>query len=286
MTTNRIIIGDDSELPDALDVSELIPVPPQTSGAAVDSRMRNRRIGVRRAAGHKRLILIGVILGVVLLAVAALAVLASPLFAIEDVRLSGAVYTSADDLAPILDGVDGQAILTVDTGSLREQIERLPWVRRAEVHTDFPRTLVVEIDERRPAAVYLGGDGRWRVVDREGRVIAVELGQPADYMAVQGVGPDLEAGGDAGPTYRALAELSETIRDLPELAAVVDHLTLSGAEEFGIVLNTDPPTTVNLGPATNLRNKLAVLITLQRDGVLEGAESVDVSDPAKPAVKN
>ena len=82
MTTNRIIIGDDSELPDALDVSELIPVPPQTSGAAVDSRMRNRRIGVRRAAGHKRLILVGVILGVLLLAVAALAVLASPLFAI------------------------------------------------------------------------------------------------------------------------------------------------------------------------------------------------------------
>ena len=81
-------------------------------------------------------------------------------------------------------------------------------------------------------------------------------------------------------------ELSETIRDLPELAAVVDHLTLSAAEEFGIILNTDPPTTVNLGPATNLRNKLAVLITLQRDGVLDGAESVDISDPAKPAVKN
>ena len=133
MTTNRIIIGgDDSELPDALDVSDLVPVPPQQSGASVDSRMRNRRIGVRRAAGRKRLVIALVILGVVLLGIAALAVLASPLFSVENVRLSGAVYTADDALAPILDEVEGQAILTVDTSDLREQIERLPWVRRAE----------------------------------------------------------------------------------------------------------------------------------------------------------
>ena len=196
--------------------------------------------------------------------------------------------------------MEGEPILTVDTNAVRRKVQALPWVRRAEVRTDFPRTLVIDVDERTPAAVYIGGDGRWRVIDREGRVIAVELGQPVDYMAIEGVGPDLEPGSDAGPTFRALAELAETIVDLPELATVTERLTLSTADEFGIVLlrgGADPSvesgdesddgthTIINLGPATNLRNKLAVLITLQREGELIDAVSVDISDPAKPAVK-
>jgi cell division protein FtsQ len=284
---NRIIIGgdDDSDLPDAIDVSELVPVPPSAT-PPVDARLRSRRIGVRRAEGRKRLTLLLVALGVLLVIVGALAVLASPLFSVEQVRVEGALYTSQDVLDPMLEPVRGEPILTVDTNTLRRQIELLPWVRRAEVHTDFPRTLVIEIDERKPATVYLGGDGRFRVIDREGRVIAVELGQPVDYLAVEGIGPDLEPGSDAGPTFRALAELAETIRDLPELDALVDRLTLSPADEFGMVFRGESGTVVNLGPATNLRNKLAVLITLNREGALSEAVSVDVSDPAKPAVKN
>ncbi|MGD9702067.1 MAG: cell division protein FtsQ/DivIB [Acidimicrobiia bacterium] len=293
---NRIIIGgdDDSDLPDAIDVSELVPVP-QSSSPQVDPRLRSRRIGVRRAEGRKRLTLVLIVLGIVVIVIGVLAFLASPLFSVKQVRVNGALYTTDEVLAPILATVDGEPILTVDTDVVRARIEALPWVRRAEVHTDFPHTLVIDVDERKPAAVYLGGDGRWRVIDRDGRIIAVELGQPIDYMAVEGTGPDLEPGSDAGPTFRALAELAETIRDLPDLAAVTDRLTLSTADEFGIVLRRgdgsdsgsgdEPETVVNLGPATNLRSKLAVLITLQREGTLVDAVSVDISDPAKPAVK-
>lgn len=279
---NKIIIGDDGELPDAIDAGELAPL---ASGAPpVDPRLRSRRIGVRRAEGRRRLVYVlagGVVLLVV---IAVLAVLASPLFSIDRVRVTGAVYTTDEVLAPIIAQVEGDPVLTVDTNAVRRQIEALPWVRRAEVHADFPRTLVIDIDERTPAAVYLGGDGRWRVIDRSGRVIAVELGQPIDYLAIEGAGPDLEPGGDAGPPFTAMGELAETIRDLPELSAVVDRLTLSAAGDFGMVWNTDAGTVVNLGPATNLRAKLAVLITLMRQGEVSDATSVDLSNPNKPAI--
>ena len=302
---NRIIIGgdDNSDLPDAIDVSDLVPVPP-SGGPPVDPRLRSRRIEVFRAKGRKRLVLVLGALGIVVLLLGTLAVFASPLFSVKQVEVNGALYTSDEVLEPILSQVRGEPILTVDTNAVRTKVQALPWVRRAEVRTDFPRTLVIDVDERTPAAVYIGGDGRWRVIDRDGRVIAVELGQPIDYMAVEGVGPDLEPGSDAGPTFRALAELAETIADLPELAVVTDRLTLSAADEFGIVLlraGTDPAasgsdddpgtsddathTVVNLGPASNLRGKLAVLITLQREGELVDAVSVDISDPDKPAIK-
>lgn len=282
---NKIIIGDgEGELPDAIDVSDLQPLP--ASSPPVDPRLRSRRIGVRRAEGRRRLVYVLVAGAVLLVAVVVLAVLASPLFSIDRVRVTGTVYTTDEVLAPIIDQVEGDPVLTVDTDGVRRQLEALPWVRRADVHADFPRTLVIDIDERTPAAVYLGGDGRWRVIDRDGRVIAVELGQPIDYLAIEGTGPDLEPGGDAGPTYTAMAELAETIRDLPELSAVVDRLTLSANGDFGMVWNTDPGMIVKLGPATDLRTKLAVLITLFRSGELAEAASVDLSNPNKPAIQN
>ena len=74
---NRIIIGgdDNSDLPDAIDVSDLVPVP-QSGGPPVDPRLRSRRIGVLRAKGRKRLVLVLGALGIVVVVLGALAVLA------------------------------------------------------------------------------------------------------------------------------------------------------------------------------------------------------------------
>jgi len=281
---NKIIIGDDDGgLPDAIDVAELAPLAP--TAPPVDPRLRSRRIGVRRAEGRRRLVYFLVAGAVLLVVIAVLAVLASPLFSIDRVRVTGALYTTDEVLAPIIEDVEGEPVLTVDTNAVRNRIEALPWVRRAEVHADFPRTLVIDIDERTPAAVYISGDGRWRVIDRSGRVIAVELGQPIDYLAIEGAGPDLEPGGDAGPVFQAMGELAETIRDLPELSAVVARLTLSPSEDLGMVWNNDAATVVNLGPAMDLRAKLAVLITLLRQGEVSDARSIDLSNPNKPAIQ-
>jgi cell division protein FtsQ len=281
---NRIVIGGDEELPDPVDLAD---VPASQPRPTMDPRVRGRRIEVRRRIGRRRLVVILVALGVVLVVGALLAVLASPLFSVKDIQVSGAAYSELfgeGQLEAIVEGVRGDPILTIDTNEIRRQIEALPWVRRAEVATDFPRTLRVVIDERTPAASYLGGDGRWRVIDREGRVLHIEAGQPVDFLPVDGFGPDIEPGQDAGAAYMAAAELAETIADLPELQAIVARLSLGPGGELGMTFGTDDETVVNLGAASDLRAKLGVLITLLRQGELDGASTVDLSDPTQPAV--
>ena len=119
---NRIIIGgdDNSDLPDAIDVSDLVPVPP-SSGPPVDPRLRSRRIDVLRAKGRKRLVLVLGALGIVVLVLGTLAVLASPLFSVKQVQVNGALYTTDEALEPILGSVRGEPILTVDTNAVARE---------------------------------------------------------------------------------------------------------------------------------------------------------------------
>lgn len=273
-----LVIGGD-DLPDAVELSEVVP---EAATPKIDPRLRRRRIAVRRAAGRRRLV-VAIVVGVVIVAVlGALVVLASPLFGVRDVEVAGAVYTSAEELDSVLAPLDGDPILTLDTDAVVAALEALPWVRRARVQTEFPSTLFVEISERVPVAAYAGGDGRWRVIDREGRVIAVipDGAQPADYLPIEATGPDVEAGQSAGDLYRVAGELAMS---LPvELHNVTTSITLTSSGEIGLRLSSQ--TVVSFGQPTDLRKKLTVLIELLRDNDPTSLVALDLADPDSPGI--
>ncbi len=273
-----LVIGDD-DLPDAVELSEVLP---EVGAPKIDPRLRRRRIAVRRAAGRKRLVVAVVLAFVILLVLGALVVLASPLFGVRDVEVSGAVYTTPAELAQVLDPLDGKPILTLDTEAVVVDLEALPWVRRARVQTEFPSTLHVEISERVPVAAYAGGDGRWRVIDREGRVIAIipDGAQPADYLPIEATGPDVAAGQPAGDLYRVAGELALS---LPlEVRNVTRSITLTANGEIGLRLTSQ--TVVSFGQPTDLRRKLTVLIELLRENDPSSLVALDLGDPDSPGI--
>ena len=51
--------------------------------------------------------------------------------------------------------------------------------------TDFPNGAKIEIRERRPTIAYLAADGRYRVLDSDGRVLDVIAGRPVDYLELE-----------------------------------------------------------------------------------------------------
>ena len=106
------------------------------------------RLVTRRAAGRKRLrwaLVAGV---VIVLVVAALAVLGSSLFAIDDVRVQGAVNTDAARLQAVVDELEGTPVLRADTDQAERDLEAIPWVADARVTTQFPHGATIELRER------------------------------------------------------------------------------------------------------------------------------------------
>ncbi len=255
----------------------------QPAGSAgMDPRIRARRIANRRAEGRRRLIWVSIAVALVLVVVAAIAVVASPIFDVRDVQVQGAVYTDPDVLAEVVDSIQGEPVLLVDTDAAEKKLEAVPWVERARVTTDFPHVVRIDIRERKPVATFQGGDEKYRVIDAQGRVLDVITGQPIAYMLIVGDNPDTERGQFAGAPYASAAQLVLALP--PDIRSITTSVAVDSTSGELTLTLTSPPDKddsdieVRLGDGTDLDEKLARLLYQVRNGNgLEGVCSLDVS---------
>jgi cell division protein FtsQ len=254
-------------------------LPQQATVRGMEPRLRQRRIGVRRAASRKRLWWAAVTVVVLAVVIGALAVLGSSWFAVDDVAISGVVYTDREELDAIVGDLRGTPVLLVDTDEFEERIEAIPWVEEARVGTRFPDSATIEVRERVPVASMLGEDLRSRVLDADGRVLAVIDGQPVALVWISGVGTlDLGAGETApvgvGAAASLVTKLTPTVRPLVESVTVTPDggdliLTLTGAAG---------PIEVRFGSALGDSEQIEKLVRLERALADIGPDTVSVID--------
>ncbi|MFM2076397.1 MAG: putative cell division protein FtsQ [Actinomycetota bacterium] len=274
---STVVIGD---LDDGRQSTQPAPGTGSANNGGMDPRIRARRIANRRAEGRRRLIWVTIASAIVLIVVAAIAVVASPIFDVRDVRVQGAVYTDEDVLTQVVDSLQGHPVLLVDTEAAQRTLEAVPWVERARVTTDFPHTVIIDIRERTPVATFQGGDQKFRVIDAQGRVLDVITGQPVGYPLITGDNPDTERGQFAGAPYASAGELVLALP--PEIRTITKSIGVDSATGTLSMVLTSPddgkpaPITVRLGDDSALDDKLARLLQQVRGG-LDGVCSIDVS---------
>lgn len=252
---SRVVIDAEDDI-DVVPVAEEGPPPPTP-----DPRLRARRIAVRRAESRRRIKWVVGAAVVIVLVAAALVLLASPLLSIRTVEVEGAVYTDPERLAAIVGQLKGEPILTADLDGAERRLEEIPWVRAARVTMHFPDRVSIQIAERSPIAHFRGADGLYRVIDVEGRVLDAIEGIPADYLPIDGSGPNVPPGEFAGTSWRAAAQLANA---LPvSLRPRVERLGVTEAGELTMELS-DPPTggtiLVRFGFPDRYQDKLVALI--------------------------
>ena len=256
-----------------LDDGAVVEPAPTRGSAGIDPRIRARRIAVRRSEGRRRLVWVAVGVILLLVIVGAIAVLASPIFEVREVRVEGAVYTDEEVLVDIVADIEGDPVLLVDLKAIEERLEEVAWVEQARVRTDFPHTIVIDIRERQPLATFQGSDEQWRVIDVQGRVLDVIEGRPVAYMLVTGNHPDTSRGQYAGGPYASAAVL---VASLPgEIRRITESVGLD-ASTGTLTMHLAGDVEVRLGDGEDLDQKLARLLGQVRDG-LEGVSALDVS---------
>jgi UDP-N-acetylmuramate dehydrogenase len=284
-----VIVDEDLRLPidsdhpvDEMTSSVNIAPTSDPSNIIRDSRIEGRRENVVKslAANRRRLLTAtGSVIGVVAFV---LIVLASPIVGVRKIEIEGARYVSADLLIAVEKSLNGKSILTVDTRAAERRLEGDPWVESVRIKSFFPSRLVIELVERKPVAFYIGVDNRSRVVDSQGRVLAVETGQPTQYLQITGVGPNLAPGASAGTVYRAAAQLAAGLPD--ELSDRVLNVGVGGPNQLVMTLRTG--TLINFGPPVDLQNKLISLLVLLRRQDAKQILSIDLTDSRTPTVKS
>jgi cell division protein FtsQ len=279
-----ISIADNQEFPDAVylddELDSSIPsdtvlieddgtgdalLPKDATQRGMEPRLRQRRIGVRRAEGRRRLKWVVGIGTIAIATVAALAVLGSSLFAIDEVGVTGLVNADAAAVAAVVDELVGTPVLRADTESAERRLESIPWVASARVRTDFPNAATIELREREPVATVRGLDGRFRILDREGRVLDVIAGQPVAFALISGTPvADLQPGQFADVGHAAAAVIVTKLR--PEVRGrlvSVSNVPDGSDLRFTLTNAPGPNIEVRLGAAITDNEQIERLVRLE-----------------------
>lgn len=270
--SRSIVIIEDDDTADAL-----APESERDVRRGIEPRMRERRVAIKRAQGRKRLKWFALGALVVVVVVGLLAVLGSGLFAVQrdKVVVSGNVYTNPEQLQAVIDDLVGTPVLLVDTQGAERRLEAIPWVEAARVRTDFPHGATIEIRERQAIATYQGPDQRFRVLDRQGRVLDVIDLYPIAYVLLDGPDPvDLEAGEFAPRGYAAAAELAKNLTG--SVRGGVERIDVTADGSRLVMLLTDG-TEVRFGEARDLFAKLVRLETVLSSGEVREPGVIDIS---------
>ena len=234
------------------------------NGAKQLTKMR----GVNR---RKQLLVVGgsLVAGVVFV----LIVLASPIVAVRNIDVEGAKYANSTLIETVSKSLRGKSVLTVDTNAAQKLLETDPWIESVRIKTYLPGRAVIEINERVPVAWFLGVDNQGRVIDQDGRVLAVVNGRPTEYMLIDGTGPNLIAGAMAAESYAAAAQLAMSLPD--EIRPVVKNMGVNGPNQVTMTLLTGA--VVKFGEPVDLRNKLVNVVVILRRQDINQIAGIDVS---------
>jgi UDP-N-acetylmuramate dehydrogenase len=234
------------------------------NGAKQLTKMR----GVNR---RKQLLVVGgsLVAGVVFV----LIVLASPIVAVRNIDVEGAKYANSTLIETVSKSLRGKSVLTVDTNAAQKLLETDPWIESVRIKTYLPGRAVIEINERVPVAWFLGVDNQGRVIDQDGRVLAVVNGRPTEYMLIDGTGPNLIAGAMAAESYAAAAQLAMSLPE--EIRPVVKNMGVNGPNQVTMTLLTGA--VVKFGEPVDLRNKLVNVVVILRRQDINQIAGIDVS---------
>lgn len=265
------------------DVQDKRPATASSNGGGrlrMDPRIRERRVAVKRDEGRRRLrVVLG--LGSVVVAIGvAYGITRSALLDVDRVVVRGAASTTSADISRA-GGLTGRPQLAdLEPDEIALALERLPWVERASVERHWPSTVDVEIIERLPIATLAAEGGGWALVDRTGRVLAVQDADPQELAQV--VAP--AAPGPGRQVHPAAQAGLAVVEALPAaLSQLLETVTV--AEDETIVLGLKSTPTVTFGRAEQVRPKLVALSTLLARVDLRGVKGIDVRVPAAPVLR-
>ncbi|MFC0409200.1 cell division protein FtsQ/DivIB [Roseomonas elaeocarpi] len=192
---------------------------------------------------------------------------------IRDIQIDGAENAPRAMIRQALGVKVGDPTLSFSPEEARERLQNLAWVESAEVERHLPGTVVVRVTERRPFAIWQN-QGRFSVVDREGRVVATDrLDAFGPLPLIVGTGAEKSA-----------AALYDLLKTAPDVLARTQALVRVGERRWNLHLHNGADILLPEGEEKPAIQRLAEL--QQRNALLDRPlASVDMRLPDRLVVR-
>lgn len=148
-------------------------------------------------------------------------------FRVEQVEIKGRANTPEPLLRAALGVHRGDPILGFSLEAARERVEKLSWVDHATIERRLPGTIVVQLQERRPFAIWQDR-GKFVLIDRAGQMVTnSNVADFHDLPLVVGTGAP-----------EAAAPLIDALTDRPALASRVTAAVRVGQRRWNLILKS------------------------------------------------
>ena len=175
---------------------------------------------------------------------------------VKDIVVEGRANTPEPLLRAAIGVNKGDPILGFSLEELRARIETIPWVEKATVERRLPGTLVINLQERRPYAIWQN-QGKYVLVDRTGQVVAnQDVAEFGHLPLIVGVG---------APS--AAANLLDALRERPALAEKISASVRVGERRWNLHMTSGTDVMLPEGHETVALDRLLQL--QQEHSVLE-----------------
>lgn len=196
----------------------------------------------------------------------------TPLMAVREVRVEGAVSVNVAEVAAALERFDGVPLALVNETEVLGALAGFPLIQRFAVERVPPHTLVVRIQERTPViAIQL--EGTTRLYDAAGVLIAEGVDRPT--------GVPLGGEGVSDTSSEAFRAAATIVRDMPgELREQLGTVNATTGQDvtFGLTSGIE----VFWGNADETRRKSLVLQTMLASLAGQPVSHIDVSSIDAP----
>ena len=133
---------------------------------------------------------------------------------VDEIQIEPEDHRSQRELLDAAIGVRrGDPMLSFSPSEVRARLETIAWVESAHVERRLPGTILVRLTERTPFAIWQH-QGRFAVIDREGKVVATEaLDAFGPLPLVVGAGAERAAAGiyDLLQAHRAILDRTQAL---------------------------------------------------------------------------
>jgi len=196
-------------------------------------------------------------------------------FVVRNVEIVGRQKADRDIVYDVAMEQQSRAMPLVDLDGTRAKLMQLGWIADARVSRRLPDTLVVDIVERTPTAIWQHR-GRLALIDKDGVVIA-----PVDYAAM----PDLPVVVGPGANRQA-TELATLLETAPSLKPMLEAATWIGSRRWDLRFQSGETLALPEGQAA-ARDALAYFARQDAEVRLLGQGFVrfDLRDPKKMVVR-
>ncbi len=182
----------------------------------------------------------------------------SPYLRVQTIEVEGAQRMSDRSIVTAADLL-GRSMLTADLAAAQRAVYRLPLVSSVRVERDWPSTIRIIVEERRPWGTWEQA-GVDYLIDREGVVIAVGERLPTGAPAIRSSEPGSRIVGDR-VDYQAVDAAAEIYELLPrQLGTTVEEVAFIKGK--GVQVTTADGQVALLGDSSSIAYKLAVWAAL------------------------